>query len=131
MSEATLQGLLDYLYSTLTPDNMRWMAMHLMAHADADEGKVKPYTIEELHQMVAAGEQQFAEGKWQDSEDMFRELEEEFTAEELQHTEAVAFWDTRREPIKQREQTIARNESAESRERSTEGQPKNQASQTK
>ena len=43
----------------------------------------------------------------------------------------VDFWDTRREPIKQREQTIARNESAESRERSTEGQPKNQASQTK
>ena len=26
----------------------------------------------------------------------------------------AAFWDTRREPIKQREQTIARNESAES-----------------
>ena len=104
MSEATLQGLLNYLYSTLTPDNMRWMAVHLMAHADADEGKVKPYTIEELHQMVAAGEQQFAEGKWQDSEDMFRELEEEFTAEELQHTEAVAFWDTRREPKKQAEQ---------------------------
>ena len=73
MSEATLQGLLNYLYSTLTPD----------------EGKVKPYTIEELHQMVAAGEQQFAEGKWQDSEDMFRELEEEFAAEELHHTEAV------------------------------------------
>ena len=42
----------------------------------------------------------------------------------------VDFWDTRREPIKQREQTIARNESAESRERSTEGQPKNQAKQT-
>ncbi len=104
MSEATLQGLLDYLYSTLTPDNMRWMAMHLMEHADADEGIVKPYTIEELHQMVAEGEQQFAEGKWQDSEDMFRELEEEFTAEELQHTEAVAFWDTRREPKNQAEQ---------------------------
>lgn len=104
MSEATLQGLLNYLYSTLTPDNMRWMAAHLMAHADADEGKVKPYTIEELHQMVAEGEQQFAEGKWQDSEDMFRELEEEFTAEELHHTEVVAFWDTRREPKKQAEQ---------------------------
>ena len=43
----------------------------------------------------------------------------------------VDFWDTRRKPIKQREQTIARNESAESRERSTEGQPKNQARQTK
>ena len=89
MSEATLQGLLDYLYSTLTPDNMRWMAAHLMAHADADEGKVKPYTIEELHQMVAEGEQQFAEGKWQDSEDMFRELEEEFATEKPHYSEAI------------------------------------------
>ena len=35
MSEATLQGLLDYLYSTLTPDNMRWMATHLMEHANS------------------------------------------------------------------------------------------------
>ena len=89
MSEATLQGLLDYLYSTLTPDNMRWMATHLMAHDDDDEEKVKPYTIEELHQMVAEGEQQFAEGKWQDSEDMFRELEEEFATEKPQYSEAI------------------------------------------
>ena len=89
MSEATLQGLLDYLYSTLTPDNMRWMATHLMEHADANEANPKPYTIEELHQMVAEGEQQFAEGKWQDSEDMFRELEEEFATEKPHYSEAV------------------------------------------
>lgn len=89
MSEATLQGLLDYLYSTLTPENMRWMATHLMEHADSDETTPKPYTIEELHQMVAEGEQQFAEGKWQDSEDMFRELEEEFATEKPQYSEAV------------------------------------------
>ena len=49
----------------------------------------KPYTIKELHQMVAEGEQQFAEGQWQDSEDMFRELEEEFAHEEVEMTEAV------------------------------------------
>ena len=84
-----MQGLLDYLYSTLTPDNMRWMAMHLMEHARSEEESQKPYTIEELHQMVAEGEQQFAEGKWQDSEDMFRELEEELSAEKLQYAEAV------------------------------------------
>ena len=49
----------------------------------------KPYTIEELHQMVAEGEHQFAEGQWQDSEDMFRELEEEFAREEMGMTEDV------------------------------------------
>ena len=48
-----------------------------------------PYTIEEIHQMVAEGEQQFADGQWQDSEDMFRELNEEFAREEQNITEAV------------------------------------------
>jgi len=43
----------------------------------------------------------------------------------------VAFWDTRMEPNEQRDQTIARNESDESRERSTEGQPEEQAARVK
>ena len=30
MSETTLSSLLEYLYGTLTPSNMRWMAKHLM-----------------------------------------------------------------------------------------------------
>ena len=89
MSEATLTNLLEYLYDTLTPNNMRWMAMNLMAHADSDEASLRPYTMEELHQMVAKGEQQFDEGKWQDSEDMFRELEEELATEKLQYSEAI------------------------------------------
>ena len=89
MSEATLNNLLEYLYGTLTPNNMRWLGEHLIEHAHSEEESREPYTIEELHQMIAKGEQQFAEGKWQDSEDMFRELEEEFAAEELQYAEAV------------------------------------------
>ena len=63
MSEATLQGLMDYLYSTLTPDNMRWMAIHLMAHADADEGKVEPYSMEEINTMLDEAEIEIAAGK--------------------------------------------------------------------
>jgi len=77
MSETTLTSLLEYLYGALTPSNRRWLAEHLIQLTDSEEN-LKPYTIEELHQMVAEGEQEFAEGKWQDSEDMFRELEEEF-----------------------------------------------------
>ena len=38
-----------------------------------------PYSIEELHQMIAEGEKQFASGQWQDSNDMFKELEETLT----------------------------------------------------
>jgi len=36
----------------------------------------KPYSIEEIHQMVAEGEKQFASGQWQDSNEMFKEVEE-------------------------------------------------------
>lgn len=36
----------------------------------------KPYSIEEIHQMVADGEKQFASGQWQDSNEMFKEIEE-------------------------------------------------------
>ena len=43
----------------------------------------------------------------------------------------AAFWDTRQEPNEQRDQTIARIESDESRERKTEGQPAAQAEQVK
>ena len=39
----------------------------------------RPYTSEEIHQMVAEGERQFIAGQWQDSEEMFRELEKELT----------------------------------------------------
>lgn len=89
MSEATLNNLLEYLYETLTPSNMLWVAEHLTEHARNGKDSLKPYTIEELHRMVKEGERQMATGQWQDSEDMFRELEEEFEKEELQFTEAV------------------------------------------
>lgn len=85
MSEATLTSLLEYLYGALSPGNQRWLAERLMEHADTEECEaLTPYTIEELHRMVAEGEQQMAEGKWQDSEEMFNEIEKEFANEELQ-----------------------------------------------
>lgn len=46
------------------------------------EEELKPYTIEELHERIARSERDFAEGRWQDSEDMFRELEEELKIED-------------------------------------------------
>ena len=87
MSKTTLHSLLEFLYGMLSPNDMRWVAEQLIEQANAED--LKPYTIEELHQMVAEGEREFAEGKWQDSEDMFRELEEELAQEEHQFAEAV------------------------------------------
>ena len=83
-----MTSLLEYLYGTLTPNNMRWVGEHLIQFADNEEN-LKPYTIEELHQMVVESEREIAAGLCQDSEDVFRELEEEFAKGELQYAETV------------------------------------------
>ena len=78
MSEATLTSLLEYLNGALTPSNRRWLAEHLIEHANTEESEdLTPYTIEDLHRMVTEGEREFSEGKWQ------------FSQEELQYAEAV------------------------------------------
>lgn len=41
----------------------------------------KPYSIEEIHQMVADGEKQFASGQCQDSNEMFLEIDEALAKE--------------------------------------------------
>ena len=53
MSTTALQGLLDYLYGTLSPDNMRWVGEHLVMQADKVENPdLKPYTMEEINAML-------------------------------------------------------------------------------
>lgn len=37
-----------------------------------------PYTMEEINAMIDESEKQFFQGKWQDSEELFRELEKEY-----------------------------------------------------
>ena len=91
MSTATLNSLLDYLYGTLTPSNMRWLGEHLIEHAEKEEDpSLKPYTIEELHARIAQAERDIAEGRVYDFDDVMRELEEEFAREDAQEmAEAV------------------------------------------
>ena len=84
MSEATLTNLLEYLYETLTPSDKRWVGEHLIKYADYEEEPVKPYTMEEINAMLDEAEQNFEAGLGIPSEDVFRELEEEFEKEELQ-----------------------------------------------
>ena len=89
MSTATLNNLLEYLYGTLTPDNMRWVGKHLIEHADKEE-TLKPYTIEEIHAMIAESEADIAAGRTISHEEMMRQWEEDLAREEeLEMAEAV------------------------------------------
>ena len=91
MSTTALQGLLDYLYGTLSPSNMRWVAEHLVMQADKVENPdLKPYTMDEINARIDHSLRDSAAGLGQESEEMFRELEEEFAREEeLEMAEAV------------------------------------------
>ena len=84
MSETTLTNLLEYLYGTLTPSNMRWLGEHLIEHARIENEEVRPYTREEINAMLDKAERNFENGLGIPSEEVFHELEEDFEIEELQ-----------------------------------------------
>ena len=86
MSTETLSGLRDYLFSTLSRSNMLWLATQLKERAEKEE-ELKPYTIEELHQMVEEGRKQIAEGHYLTSEEVFSDLFGEFGVEEKEQKE--------------------------------------------
>lgn len=71
MSTATLTSLLEYLYGTLSPSNMRWIAAHLTEYADKKEQALKPFTMEEIDAMLDEAEQDFEAGNYLTQEDVF------------------------------------------------------------
>lgn len=83
MSTATLTGLRDFLYGTLSPANLIWLGTQLADYGyKHEESSLKPYTMEEINARIDQAERESAAGHGQDSEEMFRELEEEFAREE-------------------------------------------------
>ena len=91
MSEATLTSLLEYLYGSLTPNNMRWIGEHLIQFANSEEN-LKPYTMEEIHAMLEASQADIAAGRTYSHEDVMREWDEEMALleqEEPKLAEAV------------------------------------------
>jgi len=55
--------------------------MFIKPQSVGQEESHNPYSIEEIHQMISEGQKQFASGQWQDSEEMFKELEETLSQE--------------------------------------------------
>ena len=87
MSTATLQGLLDYLTDTLSTSNMLWLSERLTDYAKKNEKQnLKPYTMDEIRARLEIAESESAAGLGIDSEEMIRELEAEFAAEDMKKT---------------------------------------------
>ena len=57
--------------------------MEIIMNTDSN---LKPYTIEELREMIAISERQYAAGQWQDFDEAMAEIEAELAAEE-KHSE--------------------------------------------
>ncbi len=55
--------------------------MEIIMNTDSN---LKPYTIEELREMIAISERQYAAGQWQDFDEAMAEIEAELAAEEKQ-----------------------------------------------
>ena len=77
MSTATLNGLLEYLFATLTPSNQKWLGEHLIEHAKQEEDSMQPYTKEELLQMAETGRKQIADGYYYTTEEVISACAEE------------------------------------------------------
>ena len=80
MSTATLSSLLEYLYGTLSPSNMRWVGEHLIEHAKREEAEesLQPYTKEELLERAEEGRRQIAMGNYCTMEELLQELDKDF-----------------------------------------------------
>ena len=92
MSTATLAGLRDYLYDTLSPDNMIWLGTQLTEYGHKqEEHSPKPYTIEEINARLDLAEADFAAGKGIPDEEAWSELDDAITRDnrEPEMAEAV------------------------------------------
>ena len=72
MTTTALSGLLDYLYGTLTPSNMRWVGERLIAHAKEEElNRLRPLTMEEIDSMLDEAEADFDAGNYLTNDEVF------------------------------------------------------------
>ena len=83
MSTATLNGLLEYLFATLTPSNQKWLGEHLIEHAESIEAPLRPYTMEEINAMLEESERDFEAGNCYSTEEAIKMCMEETSKMQL------------------------------------------------
>ena len=75
MSTMALEGLLSYLYGTLSPSNMQWVGEHLIEYAKKEENEqLRPFTMEEIDDMLDEAEAAFEAGDYLTNEEVFHLL---------------------------------------------------------
>ena len=90
MSTSTLTGLRDYLYDTLSPANMLWLATELTKYAQKEERPpFRRYTKDEINAMLDEAERQIAAGETVSDEETWHKYDEEFSREEFEMAEVV------------------------------------------
>ena len=92
MSITTLTNLRDYLTSTLSTDDMRWLVDEMENYMHGSDDTLKPYTMEEVNAMLDEAEANYAAGLGIPHEEVMREWDEEIARmeqEELEMAEAI------------------------------------------
>lgn len=83
MSTTALQNILSGIQAhDLTAANMRWLAEHLLAAANAKEN-IQPYTIDELESRIAKSENDVVEGKIYSIEEAHRIMQQTIGSEQI------------------------------------------------
>lgn len=84
MSTMALEGLLNYLYGTLSPSNMRWVGEHLIEYAKKEQDeRLRPYTMAELNARIDQAEANVAAGKTITHEESMRRWKEKIACKKL------------------------------------------------
>ncbi len=79
MSTMALEGLLNYLYGTLSPSSMRWVGEHLIEYAKKEQDeRLRPYTMAELNARIDQAEANVAAGKTITHEESMRRWKERY-----------------------------------------------------
>lgn len=63
MAQETLNGLLQYIIQTLSPEDKQWFARQLVDNTFENE-PVKPYTWDEARERLETAREQFRQGKY-------------------------------------------------------------------
>ena len=72
MSTTALTGLLEYLYGTLSPSNMRWVGEHLIEFSKKEESEqLRPFTMQEIDDMLDEAETAFEAGEYLTNDEVF------------------------------------------------------------
>ena len=72
-----MTGLLEYLYGTLSPSNMRWVGEHLIEYSKKQEmEQLRSYTMQEIDGMLDEAEAAFEAGDYLTNDEVFHHQKE-------------------------------------------------------